>query len=47
MAKDTSHSHGNMDIREHKKTYDAFWSVSVYTTFAIVVLMLFLAWMFT
>jgi Bacterial aa3 type cytochrome c oxidase subunit IV len=47
MAKDLPHSHGSMDIREHKKTYEAFWSVSVYTTIGVVLLMVFLAWMFT
>jgi hypothetical protein len=37
MAKDAPHSHGNMDIREHKKTYEAFWAVSVWTTILIIV----------
>jgi Bacterial aa3 type cytochrome c oxidase subunit IV len=47
MAKDYPHQHGKMDIREHQKTYEGFWAVSVYTTVAIIVLLVWLAWMFT
>ena len=47
MAKDAPHTRGKMDIREHQKTYDAFWSVSVYTTVAVILLLIWLAWMFT
>jgi uncharacterized membrane protein YdbT with pleckstrin-like domain len=47
MAKDAPHTPGTMDIREHKKTYEAFWAVSVWTTVAVILLLVFLAWMFT
>jgi hypothetical protein len=43
MAKEVPHSHGKMDIREHQKTYDAFWSVSVWTTVSLIVLLILMA----
>lgn len=43
MAKDAPHIPGKMDIREHTKTYEAFWSVSVWTTIVIVIALILMA----
>lgn len=47
MAKTTPYVRGTMDIREHKKTLESFWWWTQWTTVAILLLLAFLAWMFT
>lgn len=37
------HKHGEMDIREHEKTFDGFIRFSIWTTVVILVLLVFLA----
>ena len=34
---------GQMDIRQHTRTFEGFWSVSVYTTIALIGLLVLMA----
>lgn len=43
MAKDVPHTRGNMDIAEHKKTYEMFWWWTQWTTVALIVLLILMA----
>jgi hypothetical protein len=43
MAKDVPHVRGKMDIRDHQRTYDGFWSVTVWTTILLIISMILMA----
>jgi hypothetical protein len=43
MANERPHTRGNMDIRQHKETFDLFWGLTKYGSIAVILLLIFMA----